>query len=38
MDAEMVQVAANTINYYVAANRLNAKLGALRYVINEGRR
>ncbi len=38
IDAEMVQLAANSINYQAAINRLNGKISTLRYVINEGRR
>lgn len=38
MDTEMAQLAMNSINYQMAVNRLNGKLGTLRYVINEGRR
>jgi flagellar basal-body rod protein FlgB len=38
IDVEMVQLAANSINYQAAINRLNGKISTLRYVINEGRR
>lgn len=38
MDMEMAQLAANSINYQTAVNRLNGKISTLRYVINEGRR
>ena len=38
MDVEMAQLAANSINYQTAVNRLNGKISAFRYVINEGRR
>lgn len=38
IDAEMVQVAMNSINYNAAASQLNSRLGILRYVINDGRR
>jgi flagellar basal-body rod protein FlgB len=38
IDAEMAELAINTLMYSAAATRLNSKLSLLRYVINEGRR
>lgn len=38
IDREMVELAQNSLNYYVAVQQLNTRLAMLRYVINEGRR
>ncbi len=38
IEREMAELAANTINYNAATQMLNGKFGALKYVINEGRR
>lgn len=38
IDREMVELAMNSINYNLAVQQLNGRLGMLRYVINEGRR
>lgn len=37
LEAEMAQLAMNTINYNLAVNRLNGKLNMLSYIINGGR-
>ncbi|GAW92913.1 flagellar basal body rod protein FlgB [Calderihabitans maritimus] len=38
IDEEMAKLAMNTINYNAAVQLLNARLGMLRYAINEGRK
>ncbi|MGB9660793.1 MAG: flagellar basal body rod protein FlgB [Moorellaceae bacterium] len=38
IDREMVELAMNSLNYNLAVQQLNGRLGMLRYVINEGRR
>lgn len=37
LEAEMTQLAMNSINYNLAVSRLNGKLNMLSYVINGGR-
>lgn len=38
IDREMVELAMNSINYNLAVQQLNGRLGIWRYIINEGRR
>lgn len=38
VEQEMIELAANTLNYQVSSQQLNSRLAMLRYAINEGRR
>lgn len=38
IEQEMIELAANTLNYQISSQQLNTRLAMLRYAINEGRR